>query len=432
MTARGLTAWLALGLLAGPAFSQTTAATAPPKKSGWRAPTDDAPAAGDEAAPAKVSAPAQQSAARPADIAPRAAAPLQPVEAAPSGSRARVTKGSGVLPNEYGQVWREYDISPYTARVTSTNKPEQAIVDWILRETGYEAWHSEPLGILSADSRTLRVYHTPQMQAVVAEIVDRFVNSKAETQAFGLQIVTVGDPDWRAKALPLLTPVPVQTQGVQGWLLAKEDAALMLSELSERSDFRLHSSPHLLVNNGQSIVVSTIRPRPYVKGVTLRGGTWPGYEPRMSQIDEGFSLEFSPLLSLDGRTVDAIVKLRLTQVEKMVPVVLEVPTAVAPRQRTQIEVPQITMADLHERFRWPVDQVLLLSLGVVASPAPRAGNPLTDLLPLPTSPGRADALLFIECKGKLAATAGTGRPAARSLAPAAPSTASRGNYPARY
>jgi hypothetical protein len=337
-----------------------------------------------------------------------------------------------VLPNDYGQVWREYDISPYTARVTSTNKPEQAIVDWILRETGYETWHSEPLGILSADSRTLRVYHTPDMQTVVAEIVDRFVNSEAETQAFGLQIVTVGDPDWRAKALPLLTPVPVQTQGVQGWLMSKEDAALMLSELSERSDFRLHSSPHLLVNNGQSIVVSTIRPRPYVKGVTLRDGTWPGYEPRMSQIDEGFSLEFSPLLSLDGRTVDAIVKLRLTQVEKMVPVVLEVPTVAAPRQRTQIEVPQMTMANLHERFRWPVDRVLLLSLGVVASPAPQASNPLTDLLPLPTSPGRADALLFIECKGKLGATAGTSRPAARGLAPHMPNTASRGNYPARY
>ena len=61
-----------------------------------------------------------------------------------------VNKGAGVLPNDQGQIWREYDISPYTSRVTNTERPEQAIVDWILRETGTEVWFSEPLGILTA------------------------------------------------------------------------------------------------------------------------------------------------------------------------------------------------------------------------------------------------------------------------------------------
>ena len=93
----------------------------------------------------------------------------------------RVTGGSGTLPNDAGQVWREYDISPYTTRVTTTKRPEQAIIDWILRETGYEAWHTEPLGILSAGPRTLRVYHTPKMQEIVADLVDRFVSSEAAT-----------------------------------------------------------------------------------------------------------------------------------------------------------------------------------------------------------------------------------------------------------
>ena len=110
---------------------------------------------------------------------------LMPASSAPRATIAKVTSGSGTLPNDAGQVWREYDITPYTLRVTSTNRPEQAIVDWILRETGYEAWHSEPLGILSANGRTLRVYHTPQMQDAVSEIVDRFVNTQAESQAFG-------------------------------------------------------------------------------------------------------------------------------------------------------------------------------------------------------------------------------------------------------
>src|SRR5918993_4947003 len=102
-----------------------------------------------------------------------AGAPAEPLP-----TRAQVTKGSGTLPNDHGQIWREYDITPYTIRVESTEHPEQAIVDWILRETGYEAWHSTPVGLLSADRKILRVYHTPQMQTVVADIIDRFVSTQ--------------------------------------------------------------------------------------------------------------------------------------------------------------------------------------------------------------------------------------------------------------
>src|SRR6187401_3512750 len=67
-------------------------------------------------------------------------------------SNLKVTKGQGVLPNDYGQVWREYDISPYTLRVRDVTKPEQAVIDWVLRETGTEVWFSEPLGILNASN----------------------------------------------------------------------------------------------------------------------------------------------------------------------------------------------------------------------------------------------------------------------------------------
>ncbi len=121
---------------------------------------------------------------------------------------AHVTAGNGTLPNDQGQVWREYDISSYTARVTTTKRPEQAIVDWILRETGYEVWHSEPFGILSASPRTLRVYHTPQMQAVVSDIVDRFVASEAETRSFSVRIATIDSPNWRRDGPPHATAHP--------------------------------------------------------------------------------------------------------------------------------------------------------------------------------------------------------------------------------
>ncbi len=329
---------------------------------------------------------------------------LAPVN--PGITRARVSKGSGALPNDAGQVWREYDIRPYTLRVTTTERPEQAIVDWVLRETGYEAWHSDPVGLLSANREVLRVYHTPQMQAVVADIVDRFVNTAAGAYAFTLRVATVRNPNWRAKALPMMTPIPVQSPAVQGWLLAKENARLLVSELSRRTDYREYNSSQQLVNNGQSILLSTIRPRSYVRGAVATATAWPGYQPEMGTIEEGFSLEFSPLLSLDLASADAVVKLRLNQIEKMLPVKLDLPTTVAPNQRVEIDVPQVTSSNLHERFRWPTDKVLLLSMGVVAAPGAVKDNPITDAvtdaMPMLKSPPRADALLFVESAGVVA------------------------------
>jgi hypothetical protein len=351
---------------------------------------------------------------------PYAASPAVPGAAAPGGNPflarptliarrpLRVTAGNGSLPNEQGQVWREYDISSYTARVTSTKRPEQAIVDWILRETGYEVWHGEPLAILSATPRTLRVYHTPQMQAVVADIVDRFVSSDAETRTFSLRIATVDSPDWRIAAHRTLRPIPAQTPGVSAWLMSKEDAAVLLGTLQKRSDYREHNSAHQLVNNGQSTVVSALRGRPYIRDVNPRPDMAQGYENLPGQVDEGFSLEFNPLLTSDRRSIDAMLKCQVDQVEKLLPVMLEVPTQVSYRQRARVEVPQMSYVRFSERFRWPTDQVLLLGLGVVSFPVPVdstttvAGIPL----PLPSSPPRADLLVFIESKGPVAETPG--------------------------
>ena len=352
------------------------------------------------------------------DVSAQSQQPVTPVQPQPRTPVAEVTAGDGELPNEHGQLWRYYDISPYTLRVTATNRPEQAIIDWIFRETGYEVWHGEVLSILSPKPRTLRVYHTPEMQQVVADIVDRFVSTEAETHAFGLRVVSLSHPNWRSRAQRLLRPVQVQTPGVQAWIMQKEDAAILMAELRRRSDYREHSSPHLLVNNGQSTVVSATRGRSYVRSAVLRADTWPGFEPDTAMLDEGFSLEFSPLLSLDGRLIDAAIKCEIDQVEKMVPVTLDVPTSVSARQRTKIEVPQMSHFRFHERFRWPVDQVLLVGMGMVALPVPSEGQSLVPglPLPLPSSPARADVLVFVESKGKIAQSpnvSNAGRPDAQ-------------------
>jgi hypothetical protein len=244
------------------------------------------------------------------------------------------------------------------------------------------------------------------MHAIVADIADRFVNSASSAYAFTLRVATVGNPNWRAKALPMMIPIPVQSPGIQGWLLPKENARLLVAELSRRTDYREYNSAQQLVSNGQSIVISTMRPRSYIRNAIVTQTAWPGYQPEMGTIEEGFSLEFNPLFSLDLASADAVVKLRLNQVEKMLPVKLDLPTTIAPNQRVQVDVPQMTSSNVHERFRWPTDKVLLLSMGVVATPAPTKSDPVTDAVkeavPLLKTPPRADALLFVESAGAVA------------------------------
>ena len=342
----------------------------------------------------------------------------------------RITKGSGVLPNEHGQVWREYDISPYTLKVKDTDRPQQAIIDWILRETGTDAWFSEPLGILSAGTTTLRVYHTPEMQQLVRGIVERFIASEAAAQSLNVRLVTVGSPNWRAKAVPLLKPIDVQSAGVEAWLLSRENAAMLYEELRARADFHEHSSPQLEIFNGQSQTLARKNPQRYSRGVQPRSDGL-AYEVVPGQIDEGYSLQISPLMSLDGKSADVAIKCQVDQVEKLVPILVDVPVP-GQGQRVQIQVPQMVSWRLSERFRWPTGEVLLLSCGVVANPGAEAAGPLSMLSPFaPRS--RADALLFVSVQGPPTAVGSVPTAPITPIPPAVsatrpPTSMSRGRY----
>jgi hypothetical protein len=308
-----------------------------------------------------------------------------------------VVKNSGGLPSEDGQVWKEYDISPYTLRVRGKSKPEQAIIDWILRETGTDVWFGSPLGVLSADSRTLRCYHTPQMQKTVHGVVERFVNGNGESHVLGIRVMTLSNPSWRARALALLKPVDVKSPGVEAWLLTRENAAVLVADLKRRSDYRELNAPNLQIQSGQSETIARTTPRQYARSVRP-ASVFPGYEVVAGQIEEGFALNLSSLMSLDGRACDVVVKCNIDQVEKLVPIGLDVPVG-GVTQKVQIQVPQFVSWRLHERFRWPSDQVLLLSCGVVASPTGDTSTPIPLLGSISGGSNRSDALLMIEHKG---------------------------------
>ena len=141
-------------------------------------------------------------------------------------------------------------------------------------------------------------------------------------------------------------------------------------------------------------------------------GSWYSfYHNRVLANRDGYS-EYQRSITLDQLTYDAD------------GTILEVPAAMAARQRTKIEVPQMAHFRFHERFRWPVEQVLLVGFGMVALPVPSDGQSLVAglPLPLPSSPPRADVLVFVESKGT------TGQASRATTAGRPEATTYRGRY----
>lgn len=335
-------------------------------------------------------------------------------------SLARVTRKLDKLPNDAGQIWREYDITPYTSRIADKDDPQQAVIDWILQETGTEMWFSQPLGILYADRYQLYVYHTPQVHGLIKPIVDRFVHSRGKVQNLQISLVTVGRPNWRSNAYPLMQAIDVHTPGIEAWLLSKENAAHLKAQLDRRLDTQRHIEGILKHHDGQPVELSNRQPVQFLQRIRWLPGQYPGFEPILTTVNEGYTLRINSLSDLDGVGIEASIECDVDQVEKLTPVNVDIPAVPGGSAgRMTIQVPQTVNWRVRERFRWPGDQVLLLSCGVVANPKPSSINaPIPDILRVNRS--RVDALLFIEYRGPDAGTAATPDAARTGMAPVAP------------
>jgi hypothetical protein len=311
----------------------------------------------------------------------------------------RVTKTMDKLPNSAGQIWREYDISPYTSRVTNSEDPQKAITEWILRETGTEMWFHQPLGILSADKNKIYVYHTPEIHNIVKSIVDRFVRTRGQVQNIDVNLVTVGKPNWRSQSYTMLQPIEVKSAGVEAWMISKENAAILMGQLSRRADFKQHSGGRLSNHDGQSFTLEKTQPVQFVRNLKWVPNQVPNYQPLMTSLDEGYRLNLSCLSAMDNATIEAVIKCDVDQVEKLTSVKVNLPGSNGAGQQMTLQIPQVVSWRLHERFRWPNDQVLLLSCGVVATPEPDSGGIGLRIPGFSAKAKRADALLFIEYRG---------------------------------
>ncbi len=295
---------------------------------------------------------------------------------------------AGQIPATDGQTWKQYDIAPF---VTMAGEGSQRhVVDWILQETGYPAWHGAAAASLSADGQTLSCFHTPEMQARVEEIVGRFVDSAAVPHRFTVRVLGLDTPAWRSEARPALAAVPTATPGVQAWIAPRETGAAVLARLRSRSDCRELPTGPVLAANGLPATLSGGRKQPYVQDIAPRPDAWPGWQMQAAACDEGLAIDIHPLLTRDGSAVEAVLRCRIDQIERMAAVSLASPVN---QQRVQVEVPQVAAVRVGERFRWPANQTLFVGLGLVPWPVPAQNVSAVALI---ADDKRCDVVIVVE------------------------------------
>lgn len=296
---------------------------------------------------------------------------------------------SAQLAADAGQTLVSHDISTWVTQAGPGS--QRYIVDWVLQETGYAAWHGAVPASLSADEHRLVVFHEPQMQRRVEEIVARFTTAADTPHRFAVRVLGVGTPSWRNDARALLHAIPAATPGVQAWVLSREEAATLLAMFRRRGDCAELPTGAVQAANGLPAVLAGGRKRPYVQEIQPAGGA-PGWQTVPGACDEGITLDVQPLLSRDASAVEAVLRCRIDQIERMAVVPVTLPTP--DRQRAQIEVPQVSAVRIGERFRWPTSQVLVVGLGLVPWPVP--GNNTAASAALLADAKRTDVVVFVE------------------------------------
>ncbi len=143
--------------------------------------------------------------------------------------------------------------------------------------------------------------------------------------------------------------VDVKSPGVHGWLLSKENAAMLMAALRSRSDYKETQLPELSIVNGQTQVVDQKRSRRRSFANTRdRSKPYPAYIPVSDEIQEGYRLTFSPLLTNDMRTVEVSLQCAIDQVERLNSVSIDLPLANGTSQTATVNVPQL-VSWRHER-----------------------------------------------------------------------------------
>jgi hypothetical protein len=301
------------------------------------------------------------------------------------------------LPSESGQMWRRYDISHYTGLAQAQSSPQTAIVEWIFRRTGTTPWHGDKVAVLSASRTQVRAFHDAATLKMVDEVLERFTNAVNDILSIRVQVVAAVDPRWRYAVYSRLSSVGSGPQGQQIWTLKQEDAAYILAHMGINQGFKYLVNQKYEMINGQTLKVETTVPRSFNGGMQRESAVGIGYQPRAEQLEEGFTLKISPLLTFDGDTLDAAIELSANTVRTYHRTRVLAPSQIGASEIT-VDVPEVSETRINQTVKdWPLGQSLLISAGIQPGILQDKNGFLNLRIP-GTVPTSTELLVFLEAE----------------------------------
>jgi hypothetical protein len=301
------------------------------------------------------------------------------------------------LSSEPGQIWRRYDISHYTSLAQTQNAPQTAIIEWIFRRTGTSPWHGDKVAVLSASRTQVRAFHDTATIKMVDEVVERFTNAVNDILSIRVKVVAAVNPQWRYAVYSRLTPVGSGPQGQSIWTLKMEDAAFVLAQMQINTAFKLLVNQKYEMINGQTLKVETTVPRTFNAGMQRESAVGIGYQPKAEQLEEGFSLKISPLLTFDGDALDTAIELSANTVRNYLRTRVLAPSQIGSSEMT-LDVPEVSETRLNQTVKdWPLGQTLLISAGIQPGILQDKNGFLNLRLP-GTVPTSTELLVFLEAE----------------------------------
>ena len=266
------------------------------------------------------------------------------------------------LPNQHGQVWKEYDIQAVTIpppniksfdiKTLELPMPVPSIMEIVKRETGEAAWSGPGFGLIGTDGQRLFVYHTPAVQQKVAETIGRFqrqetknvrfvmdtnfftaIDTPYEHMGYSFSMGYSGDGDvGKAEGQknadvasepsngvhpvfrymhPILDSNGLRVckqPGVNAYWVAKEDIPKFWDAqnkvIQESMRDRFLQCPQLVMYNGQLTAILDTASKPFVTDWVFDSAK-NEFQPTITAIREGQTISSFSLLSWDGRTVSS-------------------------------------------------------------------------------------------------------------------------------
>lgn len=310
--------------------------------------------------------------------------------------------------DEPGHRWNVFDIARYTGLPHSpdTERPESALVDWILRTTGPAAWRGAALAAISASGSTLRVYNNEKVLDQVQEVVRRFVDPLFDQMTLRVRVVVAADPRWRYAVYSQLDPKSTGPMGQQAWLVDLETTEMAMAQMGISQSFRkLYDKRHQLLN-GQTLYVQVGLDRDYVVGLEKASNSTLGFEQKVSKLEEGVELRVSPLLNYDGTAVDLALDLKAVVVRKLHATRVIAPRKIGPAEMA-VDVPEIGCTRMNQAIGgWPLDRSLVVSAGVLPGILAEKTGFFSNVRLPGTGPGANELLVLLDLSTRLGADRG--------------------------